>query len=359
MTLTEVSQIRLQNQQISAQKFSAAKEILNWMGAMQAQDYAMAKWAVGLRLPNTSSEMIQASIDSGEILRTHVLRPTWHFVSSENIRWMQELTAPRILKSMKSGLVRLQLPPTALAKSLDVIEKALSKEKHLPREELVLVLGKNGIKNEDNRISHVLIYAELQGLICSGKDEGKKHTYALLDDRVPKIQPFHKEEALAKLAHLYFSSHGPATIADFSWWSGLSLTEARQGLEVVKQALVSEKIGEHMYWFDPSFSLPKQYKDSLYLLPAFDEFLISYKDRSAIITFEDHKKTVSNNGMFRPIIVINGEIVGVWKRIFKKDRIVIEINSFRDFSSAIKKQVEAQALVFGEFMGERIEIMSC
>lgn len=357
MTQNDIAKIRLLNQQIGIKRFKTAKELLNGMGAMQAQDYQMAKFAVGLRLPNASEKMVQQAIDAGEILRTHVLRPTWHFVSSENIRWMLALTAPRILKSMKSSLVKLELSPTFLTKSLNSIEKALTKEKQLPRKELVRILEESGFKNEDNRMSHIFLFAELHGLICSGKDQDGKYTYALLDDRVPTSKSLHRDEALAKLASIYFSSHGPATTTDFMWWSGLSLTEARHGLDMAKHGFVSEEIDGQTYWFENSGSIPKGNSGTVHLLPAFDEFLISYKDRSAIVTTKNYKKAVSSvNGLFRPIIVLNGEIVGTWRRIFKKYTVIIEPALFKALSKLEEKQLLEQAEAFGTFLEKRVEV---
>ena len=311
----DIANIRLINQQIAGTKFTSAKEIVAWMGAMQAQDYAMVKWAVGVRLPNSTEKMIEDALNKGEIIRTHVLRPTWHIVSADDLRWMLALTAPHIKAGMKSRQKQLGLTDTILAKSRKVIEKTLRDGNHSTREELIAVLNKAKINTDENRASHIFVAAELEGLICSGAEKNGKPTFSLLDEWVPATQPLGRDEALASLAKRYFTSHGPATLEDFNWWSGLSLGKSRRALEMVQHELSSEMVDEKTYWFaDGGFKTKK----SKFLLPAFDEFIISYKDRSATLTFEDHKQAVSNNGMFHPTIVVNGETVGVWKRTIKK-----------------------------------------
>lgn len=324
MTQYDIANTRLISQQIAATKFKTPKDIVGWMGAMQAQDFNMAKWAIGIRLNKITEKKVNEAISSGEIIRTHVLRPTWHFVSADDIYWMLELTAPRIKASMKSSNKQLELTDKIFFKTNSIIEKAFSGGKHLTRKEIIDEVKKAGISIADNRPAHILMNAELDGIICSGALQGKQTTYTSLTDRIKKPKALHKEEALYKMAARYFESHCPATISDFVWWSGLSVTEAKQAIELIKDNFFSEKIGAAEYWFPNSFSIPKKYKESLYLLPAFDEFLISYKDRSASIILEHQRKAFSNNGIFWPVILENGQAVGIWKREIKKDTLLIE-----------------------------------
>lgn len=318
MNLTDISHLRLINQQIIASKFKTAKEIVGCMGAMQAQDFSMAKWAIGVRLLKSTDKLIESAIDKGEIIRTHLMRPTWHFVSSDDIYWMLELTAPQIKASLKSRDKELEINKFIYEKSNFIIENALHGGKHLFREELVSGLEQANIATDNNRASHLLLRAELDGIICSGTTKNNKITYALLSERVPKAKVFTREEALSKLAQKYFTSHGPATLQDFVWWAGLSVTESKHALEMIKSNLVSETIDNQTYWFTDLFSIPNIDKELVCLLPAYDEFIISYKDRTATLPFEIHNKAVSNNGIFRPTIVIKGQVRGLWKRTIKK-----------------------------------------
>lgn len=355
MTLNDISHIRLANQQIAGGKINTAKDIVSWMGAMQAQDYNMAKWAIGLRLHEATDKIVEAAIDKGEVLRTHVLRPTWHFVSADDIYWMLELTAPRIKASLQSRHRELELTEPVYRKSRLLIERVLSGNIHLTREELITAFRKANINVDDNRSSHLLLWAELEGVICSGATKDKKQTYALLEERVTKKHLLPREEALAALALRYFSSHGPATVQDFAWWSGLSLTEARNALEITKTSFVAETIDLQTYWsgnFGTVFPLDP--KVSVYLLPAFDEFIISYKDRSAALALEHHNKAVSNNGIFRPTLVVNGTVTGTWKRTIKNKKTIIETSFFEHHTIAMKTLIEEAGVSFGNFLGKEV-----
>ena len=356
MTQNDVANTRLISQQINATKFKTAKEIVGWMGAMQAQDFNMAKWAIGLRSKNATEQNIDAAINSGEIIRTHLLRPTWHFVSSEDIYWMIELTAPRIKSSMKGRNIQLELSENIFKKANNIIEKALSGNINLTRKELLNELNKTKIETDNNRASHILFNAELEGIICSGKMKEKQTTYALLNERIEKPAQIKKEEALYKLASKYFESHCPATLQDFIWWSGLSVSDAKHALELIKSNFISEKINLKEYWFPDSFSVPKKFKESVFLLPAFDEFLISYKDRSATIISEHQRKAFSNNGIFWPTIVMNGQVSGIWKREIKKAKIIIETNFFYQQNKEVK-QIQKAAEKFGYFLNHKAEII--
>ena len=356
MNELEIIQLRLINQQLAASSFNTAKELIGWMGAMQAQDYNQAKWAVGVRLPHLTEEEIESSFNKGEILRTHLMRPTWHFVSADDIYWMLELTAPQIKAALNSRHRELELTETVVRKSQKVMEKVLSSNHSMTREELLNELQKSDIPTDLQRASHFMLRAEIDGIICSGATQGKKQTYALLSDRVPEKKTLLKEEALAKLTKKYFSSHGPATISDFAWWSGLPIADARRGLEMNKPNLSSATIGSATYWFANTSALLHTLSDSVYLLPAFDEFLISYKNRSAVITAEDHKKAISDNGIFRPVVLVNGQISGLWKRTIKKDTVVIETDYFRPHNKTEERLISNAADLFGSFSEKKAEI---
>lgn len=356
MNNRDIAAARLVNQQIESTKFKTSNEMVGWMGAMQAQDFYMAKWALGLRLPGSTDKTIQQSIDRNEIIRTHVLRPTWHFVSPEDICWMLELSSPQIKSSMKSNNKILGLTDSIFAKSNGLIERALSGNKHLTREELMAVLKKAKINTDSYRSAHLMMHAELDKIVCSGIINNKKQTYTLLNERVKSPKALHREEALATLAQRYFTSHCPATLQDFTWWSGLPAGDARHALESVKKNFISETIHSKIFWLTNSFSVPVKMKDSIQLLPAFDEFLISYKDRSASLAVEHQEKSMTVNGIFKPILVVNGEVKGIWKRTISKDRVIVETNFFKSPSKILKKNIEKAAEKFGKFLGMKVEV---
>jgi len=327
---------RLINQQIAESKFTKPAEIVSWMGAMQAQDINMAKWAIGVRLSSSTEKLVDDAINKGEIIRTHLLRPTWHFVTRDDARWILGLTAQHIKSGLKSRHKNLGLDTEAIKRSNRIIEKSLSGGNHLSREELMSELIKAKFDVSENRSSHFMLMAELEGIVCSGAAKGKKQTYALFDERVPKSKSIKREEALAKLAERYFTSHGPATLKDFVWWSGLPVADARKAIEMVKSKFISEKIDGKEYWFADSIKIPKKVKESVYLLPAYDEYIISYTDRSAVLNTKTIDKAISNNGIFRPIIVAKGQVVGLWKTIKTKDTSNIEMEFFEKHYSKYK-----------------------
>ncbi|MBI3518536.1 MAG: AlkZ family DNA glycosylase [Bacteroidetes bacterium] len=357
ITSTNISHYRLRSQHLTARSFDTITDIVHWMGAIQAQDYHMAKWAIGSRLKNHTDTSIQEAINNGDIIRTHVLRPTWHLVASEDIYWMLELSAPQIKRIMQSRNKELQLSESVYLKSNAIIERVLADGGHLTREEIMLHLHKAGIKTDNNRASHLMMRAELDAIVGSGALKNKKQTYALLSTRVKKVKSYSKDEALAQLATIYFSSHGPATLQDFTWWSGLLVKDANHALEMIKNTLVSDTIDTKLYWFHSSLSSTKKSSSSVHLLPSFDEFLISYKDRSAAISSQHQARAFSNNGIFYPIIVMDGRVTGIWKRTHKKDKVIVELEFFEKNplpdTSVITKAVKA----FGEFLNTPAELI--
>ena len=349
MTLTDISKIRLTNQQILKTEFRSIKELAGWMGAIQAQDYAMAKWAIGIRVQNPTDKVVENAIDKGEIIRTHLLRPTWHFVMKEDLRWILELSAPRIKQSLNSRHRELALTDAVFEATNTLIRQALTGGHHLTREELILILKEAKIATGENRASHIFLRAELDGIICSGTVKGKKQTYALLDERIPKKRKFTREEALKKIAEKYYFSRGPATLQDFIWWSGLSVTDGRNALEMIRSGLMREEIDSKIYWFKSPL-ISENDDSTAYLLPAFDEFIISYKDRTAALSLINHKKAVSMNGIFKPVIIINGKVAGLWKRTVKDKKVTIETELFQSFNNRIKKSIEKCAGTYGSFL---------
>ncbi len=356
MNQSEISNIRLHNQQIAATNLKTPKELAGWMGAMQAQDFNQAKWAIGVRLPHLTEAQIELAFNNGEIIRTHLMRPTWHFVSADDIYWMLELTSPQTKAATKARHRDLELTESILKKSREILIKTLEGNQSFTLEELKSYFKLGGVNTDEQRLYHILMEAEIDSVICSGAMQGKKQTYALLEERVPAKRTLNKDESLALLAKKYFTSHGPATLPDFLWWSGLPVADARSALEMNKPTLISETIDFETYWFAEPVSKPASPTNSVYLLPAFDEYLISYKNRSAAITIDHHKKAISNNGIFRPIIVVNGQISGLWKRTIKKDLVLIELDHFRAHNKTEESLILKAAESFGQFSGKKTEL---
>jgi hypothetical protein len=357
MTLSDIALQRLKNQQLAGTGFKTPKDMVWYMGAVQAQDYTMAKWAIGARLPTASDKSIELAINRGDIIRTHVLRPTWHFVSAKDIRWMLALTGPRILSATASGFRLLGLEERLARRSNMLIAKALAGNKQLTRAELMAVLAGAGIKANSLQAIHLMLHAELDAVVCNGAMRGKQFTYTLLDEKVPQTNAFQKEEALAKLALRYFTSHGPATLPDFAWWSGLTMADARAGLEANKKRLLSEKVNGQEYWFSGNAENIAGSKETVLFLPAYDEFMISYKDRAVSVDAAFTKKIITRNGIFNPVIVVNGKVTGTWKRSIKKGIIEITPLFFKRSDRLKKNVIDSATAYFGTFSGAKTKII--
>ena len=351
MKSSDLAQLRLVNQRLSTSD-RKIKSLVAYMGAMQAQDPLMCRWAVGIRIPGCTEQDVVNAISKGEIIRTHVLRPTWHLVAPEDLRWMLAITAPRIISNMKARLKELELTEAIFRKSNKLLEKELGKGASLSRDELQPFFERAKIPTDLNRLSHLLFRAELEGLICSGETPKGRHTYSLFDNRIPATKAIDKEEAYARLAERYFISHGPATLVDFTWWSGLSAGEAKKGLEAVRKDFSSYTVKDQTYWFRETKAVNKE-NEGVFLLPAYDEFIISYKDRSAVLDKEHMSRSISMNGIFKPVVVVKGRVAGLWKRSIVKDTVKIEIELFSKTSDQLKKRLQKSADEYGAFLGKK------
>jgi hypothetical protein len=351
MPITNLIQLRLQNQHLAQPVFNNPADLVHYMGAVQAQDYTGAKWALSMRLKGCTNELMEKAFTNGDIIRTHVLRPTWHFVHPKDIRWMLELTASRIQASAASRHRQLGLDINVLSKCESVITKAFDGYKQLSRDIIADTLQKNGIVTNEQRFVHIMMHMELEQVICSGGREGKQFTYALFDSRVPKTKTFSKEEALATLVERYFTSHGPATVADFVWWSGLTNADAKAGLEANKAKLSSLVFEGNTYWSAEQPNAPIIKPSTAYLLPNYDEYIVSYKDRSATIAAQNLSLADPRGTIFNHTLILNGQIEGIWKRAFKKDTLELEIIPFKKLSIANVNAVEKAAKKYADFLG--------
>jgi hypothetical protein len=245
---------------------------------------------------------------------------------------------------------RLELDEATFAKSNAIFAQTLQGGKQLTRQELAAALGQAGISTKGLRLTFILSRAEIEGVIASGARRGKQFTFALLDELIPASRSLERDEALAELAHRYFTSHGPATLQDFVWWSGLTAADARAGLEIVKSQLVKETIDGQIYWLSPSTETVNVASPTAYLLPAYDEYTVAYKDRSAVLDPAYAEQT--GNGIFNPTIAVDGQIVGTWKRTFKKDGVAITQDLFTLLSEAEKQAIATAVERYGRFIGK-------
>jgi Winged helix DNA-binding domain len=352
MANLNIAHQRLRNQLISRQMFEKPEDVVQWLGAVQSQDYTAAKWALGLRLQGATNNAIEQACTDGAILRTHVMRPTWHFVTPADIRWLLALTAPRVLAAIAYYDRIHELDGTTFIKSNAVLTKALQGSKQLTRTELASELQQAGFAIDNlQRLGHIIMHAELDGIICSGARRGKQFTYALLDERVPQTRTLDRDEALAELARRYFTSHGPATLQDFVWWSGLTAADAKAGLEMVSSQLIHEVIDRQTYWFSTSLPPAHDLSQTIHLLPNFDEYTVAYTDRSAVIDESDMAKFDTRGNVLNNTIVLNGQIIGTWKRVLKKDSVIVTPTLFTALNEAETRALVAAANRYGAFLG--------
>jgi Winged helix DNA-binding domain len=316
----------MRNLRLDGEPLATAQEVVSWLAAVQSQDYGPAKWSVGQRSAGLTDADLERAFAKGEILRTHVLRPTWHFVAPADIRWMLQLTRPRVFALSAFSVRREKLDAETFSYAYAVLAKALDGGKQLTRNELGAALGKAGIEAQAVRLAHILMRAELEGLICSGAPKGKQHTYALLDERVSPARPLAREEALVELTRRYFTSHGPASAKDFQWWSSLSMAEVKRGLGLADSLLEQDTIDGVTYWFGKA-APPKT--DSppprIHLLQMFDEYLVGYSQtRGALDRAGITSSLFSTINVRSGALVLDSQLAGTWRRTIGKDGVLIE-----------------------------------
>ncbi|MEQ8673936.1 MAG: winged helix DNA-binding domain-containing protein [Aggregatilineales bacterium] len=339
--MTAIGIHRLYSQHIAQSTEQTPAGVVAWLGALQGQDYYGAKWSVGLRLTGATDAQVEQAIADHDIIRAWLMRGTLHLATHADIYWMLDLLSSRIISGNKSRYKQLELDHTTLMKSNEILADALKNGKHLTRKALFPILEQHGISTAGQRGVHMLQRASLDGLICQSIAERNDPQFFLFDGH-PKTPKFTREEALMELAKRYFISRGPATVQDFAWWAGLTLTDARKGLEAIKSLLIEDIIDDVSYWRSAEDKTPiAQKTDSpeVYLLPGFDEFYLGYKDRSPIIDpIYMNNVCPGNNGVFKPTIVINGRIVGIWQRTLKKHAVEITLAPFEPLTG---EQIEA------------------
>jgi hypothetical protein len=349
-------QRRLGNQRLVRGTFRTPVEAVRWFGAVQAQDFSGAKWAVGQRLADGTDQSVEHAFNAGKILRTHVMRSTWHFVTPADIRWLLALTAPRVLAFSAYYFRRNGLDDRTVAKSRAAMERALAGGRELTRSELGAAIRKAGIDHNGERLGNMMMHAELNAVICSGPRRGKQFTYALLEERVAPARALDRDEALAELTARYFTSHGPATARDFSWWSGLTMRDAKTGLNMVAASVERETIDGLTYWFAPS-RLGATPTPLVHLLPNYDECLIAYKDRG-VVPGTPVPSGASRHGAFAHHLVIDGRLAGAWRRRIGTKHVEIDVLPYRALTRAESRALDAMIERHSRFMSISVKLVT-
>jgi hypothetical protein len=339
---------RLKNQHIVGARLSRAEDVVSHLVAVQSQDYTGAKWSLGQRVRDATDAVVERSLASGEFLRTHVLRPTWHFVARDDIRWLLELSAPRVHALNAAYYRKLELDSAVLSRSRKTLIKALEGGTQLTRSELATELRQAGIVAEGQRLAYIMMSAELDAIVCSGAPHGKQQTYALVDERVPFAKSRSRDDAVAELVRRFLTSHGPATLKHFVWWSGLTLADAKAGLAAGRSGLPSERYGD-TEWFGAAPEAGQRNPTGAYLIPEYDEALVGSRDFGDVDLPRAHPRRVWEDAFLRPI-VIGGKRAGTWRGTIAKKGVILETNLFASLRPSQARALEAAAARYGRFL---------
>lgn len=357
MNSLNIGRERIYNQRILRSEFFHPHETLVWLGAMQAQDYRWAKWALGLRTTKRVDQDIEKAVLEKSILRTWLMRGTLHFAAARDVNWMLELLAPRIISGSARRYKQLELDSKTFTSSFEILTKLLQGNRHMLRAEIFLELDKRGVSVQGQRGYHILRRAALEGLICYGPPQDKQETFMLLEESGGESKHLEGEQALAELARRYFQSRGPAELEDFIWWSGLTAAQAHTGLELIKPELVQNRMGKRVYW-NMGIKIPNRLPASTaVLLPPYDEYILGYRNREPVLNPKYDAKAVSNNGVFRPVMVIDGQVMGTWKSKSYKDSVSLTLNLFESVSEAQTPAVEEAVIQFSKFLDLPVKVM--
>jgi winged helix DNA-binding protein len=349
MTSAILLRHRVHNQRLAVTNFEDPADPVRWLGAVQAQDYLGSLWAIGLRTRAATEKMVERAIAEGTIVRTWPMRGTLHFVAAEDARWMLELMTPRVVAASAGRLEReYDLDQKVVGRSGEIVTRALEGGRRLTRDALYRALENGRISTAAGRGLHITWRMAHDGLICFGPREGRQQTFVLLHEWVPGAKRMARDEALAELARRYFTSRGPATVHDFAWWSGLLLSDAVQGLAMASRALVSVDLADRKYWSAPS-APPGGSSPRAFLLPAFDEYTVAYRDR-AVVLGPAHTRQAGSMDVLRPAIVVNGRVVGTWARTLGKSSVEVDASPFTRLAATTRRAVAAAARRYAAFL---------
>lgn len=350
---------RLQNQKIDGIKAETPEEAVRGMGAIQAQEYDHALWAIGLRTKTASKKAVEDAIVEKRIIRTWPMRGTLHFIVPDEARWLLNLSKDRMRQKSQSRMKELNIDDNLIEYCKGILIEELKDEKLRTRQELFASLEKKGIGTKDQRGYHILWHIAQDGVISMGPMVEKKQFFMLLGNVAPHLPEIPRDEALGKLAMRYFNSRGPATVYDFAWWAGLLVEDARLGIEIIRDNLTLEIIGEKEFWVsgnEVEAEIDKEPKVRFH--PSFDEYLISYKDRSEVLKHEMIGEVVpSKNGMFSPIIVVDGKVTGIWKPTIRKNGVDMDLHFSIPFPYE-KDLIYKEANRYSDFIGLPLSIVT-
>ena len=356
--LSAIAAQRLHNQLLSRAGLRRPEDVIKWLGAVQAQEYEPAKWALAIRMRDgVVDDIVERAFEQGRILRTHVMRPTWHFVTPNDIRWLTELTAPRVQRLMSTYRRQLNMDSALLVRGTTIVERALRDRNYLTRNELGERLTRANLSLSGIRLAHLAMYAELESVICSGPRRGKHFTYGLLAERAPHAIRMSRDESLATLSHRFFRSHGPATVRDFVWWSGLTTADAKQGVEMIRARRV--EVDGQTYWTIGPAPRGAPRAPRVHLLPIYDEYFVAYRDRHAVPHGPSRVPAGSGDPVaFRHSLIVGGQVAGTWRTKRQSKAVTIDAFPLRRLTAAERRGLLEAVQDYERFLGTPVELLT-
>lgn len=356
MDRLEAAHRRLHVQHLSGPPLPDPATVVRHLGAVQAQELAMATWSLGQRSADADAAAVQAALDAGTVLRTHAMRPTWHFVAPQDLRWIQALTGPRVRQLSRYYERRSGIDDALVDRATATMADALVGGDHLTRHELAAALAAAGIDADGVRLAYLVMAAELAAVIVSGERRGAQQTYALVDARVPPAAPLEPDEALAELTRRYFVGHGPATVKDFAWWSSLTLTQVRRGLAIVGDELVSADVDGLTCWFAPSDPPVRDPSPTVHVLQGYDEYGVAYTESRRVLNIADRVLAPANaNQVIQPLL-LDSQGIGWWRRVVGRDQLTAELTLAVDLTAAEKGAVDVAFDRLAAFAGVPVRV---
>ena len=354
MNRKELAHWRMRTHRLWTPPFARPAEVVRWFGAMQAQEFVPAKWAIAQRCGRADDEQIERLYATGEILRMHLVRPTWHFVHRDDIRWVLEATKHRVHQINSTYYRQCGVDDGTFKRCAKVFTKALKGGNELNRRELVEVLEKSaGIEAAGLRMGLILMRAELDGVIVSGSIGGKQPTFACFDERVPEKAPISHDEAVAELTRRYFRSRGPATLKDFVRWSSLTVAEAKAGLSSVSSQLRQRDIDGRTYFFEKPASGQPPSSPRIDLIQGYDEYVMSYSDSKDVLRSSDGRVTsrAINPNVYLHAVLLDGQLVGHWRHVRRAKDVTVETVLYRKLEKAETSAMDVAVKRFGDCFG--------
>jgi hypothetical protein len=347
MKRDEIARSRMKNQHLWGHLFQNPVDVIHHLGAAQAQDFGIAKWSVAQRARGISNSGMDELFSDGAVLRTHLLRPTWHFVLPSDIRWMLDLTGPRVHSMNAPYYRRFGLDDEFFAKTNALLARTLKGGRQLTRREISEILDREGITASGLQLGYILMRAELDALICSGALKGKQQTYTLFDERVPETEVLDRDEALAELTRRYFTARGPATVKDYVWWSSLTTRDARRGIEMIGSELASNEVDGRQYWFAKSFKRPRARGIRIDLVQGLDECIVSYRESKDVL----YPTSMGvNEIVFNHVILLDGQVIGQWRPVSGRNSVMVETMLYRQLDRAEDEALDAAVERYSAFL---------